>query len=361
MTEGKFDAPKNSPEDAPKSAYDIFREASGAEVADVESIKSLAAEIPELTSDSLAAANEIRKFLIGKGFHYENESFNLQSLARNRKGNCLSFALLFGLLLREKGFNPQYEIVLNPKDAVYEYEEKIFEELKDGHHFEYNKPALPKLSEQAEAPLCRFAPYEHPVLLLDGKSFETTSLETANEDPEWMPPVEFKRAASFEEVASHVYVDKAKQYPRNKKITAKIARELCESALKLAPNNREAYVVLWEIGARTDDVALKMRALEEFRRIGGDDSRFHFDLFEMTGDVHNLDEAIKRAPLYLSAFVERHVKREGDPKEAKFNFAVAAWCAANAVSTTLENFYKLHKPELERLYGKGAMKALRAN
>lgn len=359
MKESNFEKNLNPQEAGPDPSVtlSLFREASGASQENAEALNRLASKINELPDDSFEAAKQVRKFLVDSGFRYDNDFFTLQDIMKNKKGNCLGLALLFGSILSERGFSPKYEMILNPKDAVYDQELKLFESLMGGQYFQYDEPILPALSEQAEHPLYRFAPLEHPALVLDDERvFETTGLEDTQEDPEWIPKAEVRRPATVEEIASHVYTDRIKS--QNENLDLQSIQEQCEAAIALYPNNREAYSILWDLADEIKDKNLKQKAFEQYQRINGDDSRFHFRVYQMTGDIAHLDRALELAPMYLPAFMIRNVELQEDPREAKFNFAVAAWCAANAITANLKDFYKIHGDQLERLYGKEAFREI---
>ncbi|MST04453.1 MAG: hypothetical protein EXS49_02730 [Candidatus Pacebacteria bacterium] len=342
--------------------YRLFWEVSNTEEEDLEKLKRLGEEIfkssPQPT-DSFEAAELIRKFLINNNFHNQEGACTLQKLIHDKRGNCLSLTLLFGSILSERGFSPKYEIVLNPKDGAFEQEDELFNELKNGCYFSYDTPRLPRLKDQEEVPELRFAPLEHPRLILSqDRVFECTAIEDVKENPEYAPEAEAKQLVDFEAVASNVYVDQVKKDSINLKIPISEAMDKLEKALKLWPNNREAHSMLLEIAEITQNAELKKRSLEEYRRIGGDDSRFYFRLYQMTREIEYLDEALERAPTYLEAFMAKYVELEKDLSEAKFNFAVAANCARESTAYNLQFFYSHYKDQLERLYRKEEISAL---
>lgn len=332
--------------------YKSFAEVSNAQLSDIQGMRDFFRDLPELPDDAFEAAKTIRHYLIEKGFEYDDDVFTLQDIARGKRGNCLGLSLIIAAVLSERGYNPKFEIITNPKDAIYREDLRQFEEFTRGDHFDYDNPVLPRLSERAQHPTYRFAPLEHPVLILDGKNFETTSLEEVEEDPGWSPDAELKTPVSFDEVASNVYVDKAKMAIRKGEYDIEQLKEWCNKATEMWGENREAYVLLWKIAREQGNKGLEQHVINEYKRIGGDDSRYLYNLYEMTGDKTKLDAALDRFPAYIEAFAEKHIDLENDNREARFNLAVAAWCIANSNAYDLEKFYKARKNQLERLFGR---------
>jgi hypothetical protein len=59
----------------------------------------------------------------------------------------------------------------------------------------------------------------------------------------------------------------------------------------------------------------------------------------MTGDVTWLDRSLQQFPENIPAFIDKHIFLEKDPKEARFNLAVAMWCIFYSGSLSLRSFY----------------------
>ncbi len=255
--------------------FQVFQQVSGAEPDITESVKKFFKDLPDLPHDSFEAAQTVRAFLVDRGFQYDGSSFCIQDMMREKRGNCLGLSLLIGAILHEKGFQVDYRIILNPKDAIYHQDLRLFEELHRGDHFDYENPVLPQ--NKAQHPAYRFAPLEHPSLFLDGKPFETTGLEDPEEDAGWLPEAERIQSATFEQVASNVYLDRVKlKISSGDELNTNELKELCEKAISLWGDNREAYSLLWDIAQEDDNQTLKEECLKRYREIGGEDSRFHF-------------------------------------------------------------------------------------
>jgi len=352
---GEQQVPENlrkNPEHEPNPDYNfqVFQQVSGAEPDTIEQVKTFFKDLPNLPKDSFAAAQAVRAFLIDRGFQYDGGTFCIQDMMREKRGNCLGLSLLIGAVLREKGFQVDYRIILNPKDAIYQQDLRLFEELHRGDHFDYENPVLPK--QKAEVPAYRFAPLEHPSLFLDGKPFETTGLEDVEEDAGWLPEAERVQSATFEQVASNIYIDRAKlKISSGDELNTSDLQQLCGKAISLWEDNREAYALLWDIAEEENNQTLKEKCLRRYKEIGGDDSRFHFTLYKMTGDTQELGLALSQFQAHIEAFVERDVVLEDDPREKKFNLAVALWCAANSSALDLKRLYLRFEQEIKDLYG----------
>ena len=254
--------------------YQLFQKVSDANISDIEKTQEYFKDLPELPQDAFQAAIAIRHFLIKTGFVYDERVFKLQDMVQQKRGNCLGLSLMIGSLLYERGVQPHYEIITTPKDAVYKQELKLFEELKRGDHFNYDNPILPKINDQTEHSFYRFAPIQHPSLILSGRTFETTTLEDIEEDPGWSPEAESRISATFEAVASHVYLQQAKEMIESNKYDGEQIKKICNKTLELWPNNREVYSLLWSLAKDTKDMELQKRTFEKYTEIGGDDSRF---------------------------------------------------------------------------------------
>jgi hypothetical protein len=270
---------------------------------------------------------------------------------RERKGNCLGLSLVLGALLEEKGIQAGYEILSNPKDPLYRLGLAYFNDLKQGDYFSFGDPVLPRLEEAAEHPQYRFAPVEHPVLLLDDKTFETTDLETEGSDPSWLPESDERRSSSFAGVCSMVYIDRAKSLIMEGTAEAEEIRRLCENALVLDTENADAQYLLWDVAQQTNDPEAARKAREAFLQRGRMDSKYLFEKYQMTGEIIHLDTALKKDPTNILAFYEKNVALEKDPAEARFNAAIAAWCVANSAALKLEVFYTANKERIKELFG----------
>lgn len=309
-------------------------------------------------SDGFSEAVAIRKLLIDNGFQYDGAKFLAQDVIHSRAGNCLGYSLLIGGLLLDRGFDVSFRVILHPKDAIHHQDQKLFRQLYGAEHFSYDNPVLPRLKDRQEYRPYRFAALEHPSLLIDGKTFEVTSLEDIDEDPGWCPESELVRSASFHEILSYVGIDKARSFIGNDGTNLQMVKDWVISSLNLWPENREGWLLLWAIASDLEDESLKRLAAARYVAIGGEDSRFFWGMYEMTGDPVCLSHSLERFPEGIIAFTERFVERETDTREAKFNLAVAACCVLNSSAIDLKSFYVEHEESIRKLYGNSVWKAL---
>jgi len=310
------------------------------------------------STDALSEAQHVRRLLIDKGFCYTSDFFLAHDVIRGRRGNCLGYSLLIGGLLLDRGFDVSFQVITHPKDAVHRQDMRLFNELYRGEHFSYDNPKLPRLRDVSSYRACRFAPLEHPSLLLDGKSFEVTSLEDEEEDPNWIPEAELVRRASFDQVLSFVGIDTAQCMFEEDEPNMATARDLVRSSLELWPGNREGWLVLWRIAVLLDDESLKGEAETRYQNLGGDDSRFYQGMYELTHDSSFLTLSLERFPANIVPFTLKHVELEVDQREAKFNLAVAACCVLNSSVLDLKRFYLRHEESVRRLFGDRTWKGL---
>ncbi|MBI5254442.1 hypothetical protein HY932_01530 [Candidatus Falkowbacteria bacterium] len=350
-------AGQEHPEQTAEYYFDLFREASGANQKDVEDARRLFLNLPKLKPNAFEAGKMVRDYLKENGFSYDSSTYKLQDVIKFKKGNCLSLSLIIGLVMKERGVEPKFQTLVHPIDAVYQYEMRLFDELKSGEHFDFHNPVLP--DAQADVPQYYFAPVEHPVLLLDDKHLETTSIsedETSSAEPDSGERIkaESTRDSSFEELVGQVYfcrvvdeVDEAESGYKSRAI------ELCKKSLAIYPRGRESWGMLYLLAEKVGDEKLKNEAKEEYSKIGGDDSLCYFSLYGMTEDPNFLNKALERFPAYADAFTAKNVRNMlGRVNEARFNFAVAAWCVANSCVMNLRQFYKRNQDIIIKLFGK---------
>lgn len=299
-------------------------------------------------SDAQEAVLHIRHHLIESGFCYGNKML-LQGMVGQWQGNCLGISLLLGALLKDHGFECSFEVFTRPMDAIDAEDQRLFGELVRGEHFTYDRPLLPRLSLKPLQPMYRFVPVEHPVLMVQGRRFETTCLEDINDDPFWVPKAERVQPVAFEALLGVVYIDRAQTMfgrAAPERIRALIAR-----GLERWPQNREGWLLLWKVACETGDAALQRDAAERYACFAGDDSRFYHGMYLITGDIAWLDAALAKFPASVLSFVERHVVHGGDERETRFNLAVAAWCVANSNILDLGRFYGEYRSVTGRLFG----------
>ncbi len=338
----------------------LFAEISGAGHRSVDALVSLSKIVPSELGP-LDQAHYFRRYLIESGYVYNDKIFELEKLLEQKQGNCLGYSLLMGVLIEMAGTPVSYELITNPKDSVYEYELRLLESLRNGDYFDYDSPVLPTASDMPAAPFYRFVPLEHPILVIgeDNQRFETTSLEEVEENPVWIPDAERIMPATFEEVASNIYVDQVKsEIDAQKVLDWDMQQKNIEKSLALYPDNREAWHLVWQIAKEKGDVELTAKAFNMYAKIGGDDSRYYYNSYLMGGGEKMLDNALEKFPAHILAFLAKHVEHEPDQRERKFNLAVVAWCIANSAILSLQKFYMGFSPIIDEHYGKRKSAAL---
>ena len=347
--------PAEAKEVKKKSAFDIFSDVSGAGPETQKQFEELVERIGELPQNIYEAGIAIRRFFIKEGFKNDDNVFELQEVLKNRRGNCLSLTLLYGAILEAKGFEPKYEILLNPKGPEYRFDVSYFDRLTREGSFNYGDP---KLCKKPEAfPNYFFAPLEHPRLILGDEPFESTNLE--KEEVEKEPPVEgaeLTRSVSYSEVASGVLLTRAVRFAeqmdkRHCEHDFKEIKNLIDKALELWPKNREAYALLFDLGCLSFDAKAALEARRRYEEFGGDDSRYYFNLFRMTENREFLKKAKEKFPAYVEAVIEQaKEKAVTTPKDARFDFAVASWCIGQSRALDLVNFYAENAGTLGKVF-----------
>jgi hypothetical protein len=335
-----------------------FAKASGTTIAKFGRLHNAVARSLVGVADALEAAVRVRRALVTAGFQYDGDSFLFQDVVARRRGNCLGLSLLVAAFLEEHDIPYAFDIITRPKDAVDAEDKRLFAELLRGEHFDYDNPPLPTLAERPACPPHRFAPVEHPVLVVGGKRFEATSIEDLEEDPFWTPEAELVRTANFNAVLSNVYVDRAQMLLDSDPIDPLLMKSLLTQGLEMWRENREGWLLLWRVAVELKDTDVQNVAAANYKRIGGEDSRWRYGMYLITRDTAHLDAALNRFPASVLAFVERRAVLESDNREARFNFATASWCVANSSVLNLEKFYQEHKQTICRLFGRDAYKGL---
>lgn len=348
---------KEQKDNISQRAYNLFAETSGAKKEDAQKAMVLFDSLKPTGLGSFETAAAMRQLLIDKGFQYDDNVFCLQEMLRRKRGNCLGLTLLYGAELERRSFRPEYQIILHPLDAD-SLEKQTFEKLYYGQDINYDHPAL--ATQQAKYPQFYFGPREHPSMVLDNRPFETTGLE-AGESPEWSPQAESVRSVNFEQVASNVYIDRVRIWmaKADDNVPDEIVEEMKRLALKtveLWPDNREAWGTIQHLATATSDHPLDAMAKKRYAEIGGDDSKFYYTMYKMTGEQKYLDLALERYPAYLEPFIDKRVVLETNQQDARFNLAVASFMAANSTTIILRDFYRRYGKEVERLFGTNMLK-----
>lgn len=307
-------------------------------------ILSFLNQFPKLPGEPREAFVAIQNYLINNGFEYDNQTFLLEDVIKQKRGNCLGLCVLFGTILKAQGFDVKYEIAVNPKDAHYRNDLEQFNKLIHGDMFPYdNLPDLP--NEKAEMPQGWFTPLEHPILILGNKHYETTSLLMSEEaSVEHDYDSESRRTITDANLLGALFSSKAKMLLRAPGVTNyEPLVDLVQKGLKLWPEDRQSLLMLRDLAVHNFDDRLKEESENRFMEIGGDDSLYNFSLYEITGDKMLLDRSLEQYPAYVDAYLVKNIKlplkTEEEKREARFNFTVGAVCVANSTELDLGLFY----------------------
>jgi len=321
----------------------------------VQIVENFLKEFPKLPKNSREALSFIRETLINLGFEYNNKVYGLEDVISQKKGNCLGLSILFGTILQDQGFNVSYEIAVNPKDAHYKNDIEQFDKAIHGDLFSYNQlPDLP--NEKAPEPQGWFTPLEHPILIVDGVYYETTSLiDDNNLDGTHSYESESRRPATYRNLLGSSISAKAIEELPNEGGDISRGLELVKKGLQFWPNDRQSWLLLYDLAEHNFDDELHEAAKKQFVSIDGNDSLYNFSLYQITDDEQYLDQALKQYPAFISAFIKKRIKlplkSEQEKREAMFDFTVASICVANSIEIDLESFYLSHINTIAAIFG----------
>jgi len=327
---------------------DSYIEASGENPQIKTHFDRLVSRIPTLSTDPTEATIQIKEALYQLGFSYDSRVFKAQDVIKERKGNCLGLPLLIGAIMQERELNPQFQIVVNPKDSVYKFEGDFFKRLND--EIRYDNPQL--ATEQEEFPICRFQPLEHLLLDTNGTFFiEATSEEHPANEYESARPLTYQQALSL------VYKDRG--LDAEDKGIIKEAKKLAEEGLKLWPKNRSLIINLAHLLDGNGRGEKFTELIKEHEKCGGNDSLFYFERYQGTRDITPLNKALEIYPMFAQAIAMKGSSlSEKDQREARFQYALASHLHANSNVLSLRDFYAIHSKDIKRLFGETRVKQI---
>lgn len=335
-------------------ALALFCQVSDGSAATLKKAEAFAAALPPLPEDPFEAGMAVKKYLIDSGFAYNSRGLLLQDILKRKRGNCLGLSAFIGALLEARGIKPEaYEVIENPRDAVYQLDEKRFREFEHGEHFSYDHPALP--DEMTTFHDYRYIPLEHPTPILSGKRLETTHLDKdAIEKPENWTKMQAERIVriGYRQLCGAVLVDRARLlFDHTDRPYAEVKRILFRG-LRLWPGNREGWATAKIMAEANFDDRLREAAVQKYKKIGGTDARYRFTMYEWFGHEEDLDEALRLFPAYMEAYVAKNVDHAASEREARFDFSVAAFCYANSGDLDLRNLYIQYGTHMASWIGK---------
>lgn len=173
---------------------DRYLAVSGASPSDRVKFDRVVERIPNLSGDSYESACQVYDALKQQGFDYHAKTFMAQDVLKNRRANCLGMPLLMASVLGAKGVDAGVDVVVNPHDLFCPNLENAFLR-KTEQQTRYDNPVL--AAKEADVRDYRFAPLEHMVLDLNGKTFETTSDDHELRGCESIQKVGFDNALSY--------------------------------------------------------------------------------------------------------------------------------------------------------------------
>lgn len=319
-----------------------------------EALEKFALRVPTLSLRAFDAANELTTFLLQKGWRYDLRTYQLPHMLRRKAGNCLGLSCLYGALLKAKGFQPHYELVIGPNGYQRRYEQTVLDRLLSGEAFSFDEPLLPECQMQGRD-LLHFCTLEHPRLVLDGKRFETTTL--TEQEPSSVVG-EYIRPLSYQALTGLVLYEQANAACNGKSPDFDLGQRLLQQAMECDPENREVLSEQATIAMhmfRDDEYASSQQA---YVSADGNDSQYYLQRYYLLGDEADLDRGLEKNPTDMRLWVLRHVVLEQDIRTQRANFAVAAQCIARSEVLNLGDFYAQHAALLAKLFPEDAVALL---
>lgn len=320
-----------------------YLEASGTpkDAESLQLIRQIHARVPDpggVSRDDIVA---IKNQLESMGFEYDWFTFCARDVLTRRKGNCLGLPLLIAGLYLKLGGSVKLRVIVSPQDFTFENESLVLSDLLQS--IRYDRPALADWPEDNR--WHRFHPLEHMVIDLDGDLVDCTPDEDTS-----VPSFETSRVMNYHQALSCVYQDRAATaydagHPAR-------AREIAPPGLKLFAENRELWGLTAALAREYFDDGGFDSAIERYRSIGGDDSLYHWMLYDLTDDVQSVQQAIARYPAGAWLLMAKaRVIAAHDPGEAGVESAIATHLAAAAAVIDLPRFYSENAGLLSRLHG----------
>lgn len=347
----------------------IFAEYSAKDQAEkaaiLDGFETLANRVLVTETDPFKAGIQVKSQLRKLGYHYDDHVFKLGDMLQKKSGNCLGLTLLVGAILAYNGIEPDYQVILNPKDSVDEADgemfDRLFEDNPQKRLINHKDPDLFSLREWEDdlkdSPdrNHRFVALEHPALNFGDKNLELTNLEDEAVHADWFPKYDRKTKLTYGQLASCILTEDIKRLTNFANPTpqeyAKVVG-IFKKAIQDWPENREAYSILAMYAARHGDMNLAQQCADKYEKIGGDDVRYFMTLYTLTSDPKYAEKAFWKNPHNLNAFYEFKVANAKDKLSKKRYLAVASWMAAFSSFVDLESFYEEHaKADIIEAYG----------
>ena len=317
-----------------------YLKASGASEEVAIAFDKMIKNIPQLSKNPAEAALQVKSTLYGRlGFCYNQNAFTIQDVLANRSGNCLGLPLLIGTIMGERGVEPSFRVLVNPKDFIQRHEEGFVKRFNSASNIE--------LAERpSKQPIYRFVPLEHLIIDGNGGFF----IEATSEEVHDAPASESSRSITFNQAISLVYKDRANQAGMNGNIES--ARKLAEKSVALWRDNREAHNLVASLAAVSFDDNTFEAAKKRYFEIGGKDSLYFFNRYVLGNRQKDLAKSLEKYPEFASAISEgaRNLAKTS-PNEARDRFVLASQCFANSSILSLADFYICNAKTLAKIFG----------
>lgn len=295
-------------------------------------------------------ANKITDRLLQMGWDYGIDGYRLNDMLRRKVGNCLGLSCLYGSILVENGFSPEYELVVGPKGYQRETEIDLLECLLRGDYFSFDQPVMPEKAEDFQH--LEFATLMHPRLKFDGDIFETTTLNY--QEPSTIEG-ESIRILSEDQLLALVLFERGYQERIDLRPDFDRAKKLLLESLKKDPQNRMAWAELAKIAWDSFDDRLFFQARNGFLSAEDNDSQYLLERYWLLGNVEDLDRALFCNSTNMIAWWQKNVALEKDLRTQRVNCAVAAQCVARSGVLDLGNFYSTNAHLLALLFPNDAL------
>lgn len=249
-------------------------------------------------------------------------------------------ALINRFHIGREGIFPRLQIIVNPKDFIYEDEKRVFDRLNQD--IPYHSPQLP--TEIEEFPAHRFAPLEHLVIETPNGLIETTSQQDT------FPGCESCRKITPSEAISCVYKDLAINAGANGNI--KRAKQLLNNALRLWSNNRQVYAILAKLAFSEGEKETFEENKKRFNECNGNDSYFYLQRYLLDDNPRDLEMALSIYPPYAEALAVKAASlTRSDSREARFLYALFSNLCASSSVLSYPDFLIVHAENLKCLFG----------
>jgi len=307
----------------------------------IEKFSSIRDQIPEYNGDDVNTVIGIKDTLLKLGFKYGYKTFLAHEVVDYKMGNCLGLPILISALQAEFEKVPNIKVIVSPQEVTYEDEQDLLEDLKN--IIRYDRPQL--ATEPEDLRWHRCIPLEHLVIDIDGSLIDTTLGET-----HVVPKYESGRSMTFKQALGCIYQDRAVYAIKDEEFSK--ANELIKKGLEINIDNRELHYMMANLEKDWFNDSVYENEIEEYKRIGGEDSLYYFNMHNFNDDPSYLETALSKYPSSAMALSKMgRLLQHKDPGEAKVQYAIASHLCAHSAVLELSNFYIHNARQLGQLFG----------